>query len=828
MFRTPFVAALLAGGISLCCCLAGAVNLIAQDEPAAKSGEKSATPEPAAGENDFLKSEPYDANRSTLAGRWVLTYFDNQQGASEPLLVIDISGSEEGPLKASMTSSVGPFEGSKVKSISMKDGLLELEVDTPGSPLLFQGRREGPIVRGNMAAPSGAMFPADCTRPAPSLSAVQKSRRGAFTGDGRRWQTEGKNRIAKLQEVVAKYPESPLALDAAEEVLQVADVNNMEVADVEKSADNYIQLAERWGPRWRKTRIATVAALARAPRFAQVALKYAAAAEEYIADTVRDNGRTRLTLAKARALIGSGTESHRKQGAETLRQLHEKYKLDTDITADLLNFERQFGKLDKAIELAAQLVAYPPTGEEFQKWQAAAKQGVDYVGGLRAQLTELWTKKHNDTNGLEAYIDTVYLQSVDLLSDEKPEPKNAGGKQRVALFEMFTGAACVPCVAADLSLSKIERSFPASDVIVLRYHQHSPAPDPMTNSDGQQRAEYYATQGTPTAFANGSPVEHIGGLFDNAPMTYATLRKPIDSINDTPSEINVKLTASVKDGVIDFSATADGVKKIASERRLGNTSFMLFLAAGGGLLIAIALVLMGPRAKRFIVSRVDSPWMHALLLRRIRWLLAAGFLVGALAAGNQLRATDADIGDLRLRLALAENDIHFGAPNGIRIHDGIVRAMPGGADGVKPSGGQLAYSGTIDLYALRRQLGQEIADFEKKHNVEFHDRPLDLTKLTLVAFVQNNNSKEVLQSAALEVEGLPGSPKMPSPPPTQGASPEGNKQSEAGPQLNDPNSGTGGPSLTPQPELTIPPAPEQPNANPESPQESQPSAEPGK
>ncbi|MEX2287193.1 MAG: hypothetical protein WD648_08900 [Planctomycetaceae bacterium] len=819
MFRLPSVSSLSVIGLAVFCCLAVAVDSRSQDQPTTKAPEeKAAAPPTSAGENDFLKAEPYDGRRSTLAGRWLLAIF-NGKGENDPLFVIDISGSEGGPLIAEPVSMIADFAGTTVKSIAQKDGLLELELNTPGAPLLFQGRRNGPVIRGSVAAPSGIVFPARLyAARAASFDAYKNRDEAHLTEMAEAWTSEGKLRIGKLQEFVAKFPESALALDAAEEVLRQADLHNMELPDAEKAAETFRKLAEHWGPRMvQDSRIATVSALSRSPRFAQLALKYATAAEEHIADTVHEQGRTRLALGKARALIATGNEDSRNQGAETLRQMHQKYKLDTRIAADLLDFERQFGQLDKAIEIAAQLVAYPPTGEEFQRWQSAAKQGLDYVGALQQQLTELWTKKHNDTSGLEAYLDTVYLQSLDLVADEKPEPQNTNGKNRVALYEMFTGASCAPCIAADLSLARIEHTFPTSDVIVLRYHQHSPGPDPLVNDDGQQRLAYYEGQGTPSAFANGLPVSHIGGLLDNAPAAYTRLREPIDSINQTPSDIDVRLTADVKDGVIDFSATADGVQKIARERRFGKTGVMIYLLTGGGLLLAIVLLLAGPRTKRYLTSRIDTPWMHALLMRRIRWLLAAGFLVGAAAAGYQLVPTDEDIGDLRLRLALAENGIYFAAPNGIRIHDGIVRVMPGGPDGIKPSGGRLAFSGSIDLFKLRGQLAQELADFERRNNLEFRERPLDLERLHLVAFVQNDTSNEILQSAAVALAGLPPSPKKPSEKPSQTDPAAGNEQPQFGPVLSGPTTGTDGPVLAPPPPAVIPTSPIEPTSKSEQP-----------
>src|SRR5262249_19683247 len=87
------------------------------------------------------------------------------------------------------------------------------------------------------------------------------------------------------------------------------------------------------------------------------------------------------------------------------------------------------------------------------------------------------------------------LEAKDLAEDEKttlgftPEPfKGRKGKSdRTALLELFTGAECPPCAAADLACDALVKAFTPKDVIVLQYHLHVPAPDPMTSPDGMDR-----------------------------------------------------------------------------------------------------------------------------------------------------------------------------------------------------------------------------------------------------------------------------------------------------------------------------------------------------
>ena len=94
---------------------------------------------------------------------------------------------------------------------------------------------------------------------------------------------------------------------------------------------------------------------------------------------------------------------------------------------------------------------------------------------------------------------------------------------------------------------------------------------------------------------------------------------------------------------------------------------------------------------------------------------------------------------IRLRLVLAEERIFMRAHNGIREHEMVVRAMPGGPQGIEMKGGKLHYQGTIDLKAIRQELNDQLIADEEKQKSKFDSKPLDLSHLRLVAFVQTTS-----------------------------------------------------------------------------------------
>src|SRR5262249_7398552 len=63
-----------------------------------------------------------------------------------------------------------------------------------------------------------------------------------------------------------------------------------------------------------------------------------------------------------------------------------------------------------------------------------------------------------------------------------------------------------------------------------------------------------------------------------------------------------------------------------------------------------------------------------------------------------------------LRLLLVEDVVRYPGSNGQRLHHHVVRACPGGADGVKAADGGARQHVTIDVAELRKSLRAELAE----------------------------------------------------------------------------------------------------------------------
>lgn len=113
---------------------------------------------------------------------------------------------------------------------------------------------------------------------------------------------------------------------------------------------------------------------------------------------------------------------------------------------------------------------------------------------------------------------------------------------------------------------------------------------------------------------------------------------------------------------------------------------------------------------------------------------------------------------LRLRLALVEEKVRFTGLNGVRLHHSVVRAMPGGADGIAVTEPDMTHHVTVNVGELQESLASYLADFEKQfsqdnnNSFEFPAKPLDLANLGVAAFLQDDETQEVMQAAFVRLE----------------------------------------------------------------------------
>jgi hypothetical protein len=126
----------------------------------------------------------------------------------------------------------------------------------------------------------------------------------------------------------------------------------------------------------------------------------------------------------------------------------------------------------------------------------------------------------------------------------KPFAGRKGGSNRAVLVELFTGAECPPCVAADLAFDALGKAYKPTEVIGLQYHVHIPAPDPMTTPISEARKQYYKVDGTPSIFFDGKSAAGGGGESKAAVKKFQEYVKVIDSALETKADAGLELSAA--------------------------------------------------------------------------------------------------------------------------------------------------------------------------------------------------------------------------------------------------------------------------------------------
>jgi hypothetical protein len=105
--------------------------------------------------------------------------------------------------------------------------------------------------------------------------------------------------------------------------------------------------------------------------------------------------------------------------------------------------------------------------------------------------------------------------------------------------------------------------------------------------------------------------------------------------------------------------------------------------------------------------------------------------------------------DVRLRVVLVEDEVKYTGANKIAKHRQVVRHFPNGAAGTAMKSKSANETYIVDLATVRKN----ITAFLDKTDIPAKDRPLELMKLRVVAFVQNDETGEILNAIQVDVKG---------------------------------------------------------------------------
>jgi hypothetical protein len=107
--------------------------------------------------------------------------------------------------------------------------------------------------------------------------------------------------------------------------------------------------------------------------------------------------------------------------------------------------------------------------------------------------------------------------------------------------------------------------------------------------------------------------------------------------------------------------------------------------------------------------------------------------------------------NVRLRFVLVENVARFQGRNNQRLHHHVVRDFPGGVDGKALTGRGDTAKASVALDELRTKLKAAIDKLDVNGRFFNGERPVAFKDLKIVAFVQDDDSKKILQAAQADV-----------------------------------------------------------------------------
>jgi hypothetical protein len=630
------------------------------------------------------------SKKPSLEGKWILLFFERMSGVEVPAALLDISKGSNGKLKPIVKGYGKMLTNPRLRRAEATDKTLhmalEMTVATVGpnrqpthdTKLLdIQIDLQNGLARGSaqfepMDAFAVMLVPTELDN-IQSLTPVQLPESADLQSSK---EATPEQAMEQLYSFVHAHPDSPLTLEMYPYVFRGAPAKKLDEAAINAEADKYAELAQRWSPRLGfKSRIDVAAALIPTGYMPKASLKQIEIAQKNLTEEripvwkqllgdMKDAVLSNLALTQ----IQDGTPEEKTKAAQTLRERLKLQPFNPIALYELARYDEQQGKKQEALRGYAEVAVLPMFDVMLDTmW----KQDQSQHDPPKQTAETLWKGLHGGKlDGFDAYLDKVYAEAMPKGKGKKVEPRSKQTDNRVVLCELFTGADCGPCVAADVAFSELVKNYAPSEVVALEYHEHIPHPDALANSDTEQRFQFYFPErgGTPTFVISGKPVQ-VGGYLHQAEEVYSTLHGQVDLMLLRKTTVRIDLKAQPKDGAVAVTAEANG----------------------------------------------------------------------------SFAATD----PVRLRLVLAEERVGLRGSNGVREHDMVVRAMPGGTSGIELKDGKLRYEGKIDISKIKRELDDYLRAYEEANKTTFPLKPLDLSHLRLVAFVQNDQTKEVYQAASI-------------------------------------------------------------------------------
>ena len=337
--------------------------------------------------------------------------------------------------------------------------------------------------------------------------------------------------------------------------------------------------------------------------------------------------------------------------------------------------------------------------EALDNFERAEAEG-DLKEPWRGEMARLAKKLDgSDESALNVAVDALYSKLFPPPFALPPRKLPAGG--HTVLLELFTGSGCQPCVAPDLAVESLLRSYTRQDLVVLEYDEHIPQPDPLANPDSVSRAALYRVGTTPEAFLDGAELPVVGAARGDVENVVVEFADQLEARAAEPSPVQLVLTA--------VRGTAGDIK------------------------VEATLTLQATQTPS--LATPQTPLVSA----------SRPNVTGGLPAHPVLR------------FALVQDGIRYSGENGIRFHRMVVRAMAKVAAPDLTAAGAGGTSPTVGTSFRPAEIAQDeityLNAFEKGNerfgSVHFltKDIPIQPDRLAVAAWLEDPASHGVLATA---------------------------------------------------------------------------------
>jgi hypothetical protein len=145
---------------------------------------------------------------------------------------------------------------------------------------------------------------------------------------------------------------------------------------------------------------------------------------------------------------------------------------------------------------------------------------------------------------LNALLDARYGATFNNPVKYSIYPQGTSAPSRKVLAELFTGAACEPCISPDLAFDAALKRYTRDELVLLVYHDNAPLADPLANPVAKERGKYYSTGGsTPHVFLDGKKIDLPEGLQSHAQQSADRLFAGVDQGLVGTTDAHVKVQA---------------------------------------------------------------------------------------------------------------------------------------------------------------------------------------------------------------------------------------------------------------------------------------------